>query len=161
MTIPNRTATSRLPSRQRGSAAIEAALILPVMVILLSFPLFFGRVFAQYTVLQKAAQDGARYMSSIPRAEMRSLTLSSNAAAIASQIVAAELAGTDSFRNPPRIAVQCGADNCTGFPGNSPLPTKVSVRIATEILNPFLFVENVTSDGMHIEVEVEVPYAGN
>jgi hypothetical protein len=55
----------------RGSVAIEMAVILPLMLALLSVPLFYARVFWFYSVAQKAAHDSARYMTSVTQAEMR------------------------------------------------------------------------------------------
>jgi len=47
-------------SRQEGVAAVEFALILPVLALLLFGVLEFGRVWSQYQVFQGAAREGAR-----------------------------------------------------------------------------------------------------
>lgn len=44
--------------RQRGIAALELALVMPV---LLTLPLYFGRLFWYYAALQKGAQNAVRY----------------------------------------------------------------------------------------------------
>lgn len=47
-------------SREEGVAAVEFALILPVLALLLFGVLEFGRVWSQYQVYQGAAREGAR-----------------------------------------------------------------------------------------------------
>lgn len=58
------------PRRQRGIAAIELAIVAGVCCLLLPYMLVFGRVFWQYSVLQKAVHDAARYMASVPGREL-------------------------------------------------------------------------------------------
>jgi Flp pilus assembly protein TadG len=47
-------------SRDEGVAAVEFALILPVLALMLFGVLEFGRVWSQYQVFQGAAREGAR-----------------------------------------------------------------------------------------------------
>ena len=47
-------------SRDDGVAAVEFAIILPVLALLLFGVLEFGRVWSQYQVFQGAAREGAR-----------------------------------------------------------------------------------------------------
>lgn len=47
-------------SRDEGVAAVEFAIILPVLALLLFGVLEFGRVWSQYQVFQGAAREGAR-----------------------------------------------------------------------------------------------------
>lgn len=47
-------------SREQGVAAVEFALILPVLALILFGVLEFGRVWSQYQVYQGAAREGAR-----------------------------------------------------------------------------------------------------
>jgi Flp pilus assembly protein TadG len=47
-------------SRDEGVAAVEFALILPVLALLLFGVLEFGRVWSQYQLFQGAAREGAR-----------------------------------------------------------------------------------------------------
>lgn len=49
--------------KQQGIAAVEFAIVLPVMLFLMLGTAEFGRVFYQYTTLSKAVQSGARYAS--------------------------------------------------------------------------------------------------
>jgi Flp pilus assembly protein TadG len=47
-------------SREEGVAAVEFAIILPVLCLILFGVLEFGRVWSQYQVYQGAAREGAR-----------------------------------------------------------------------------------------------------
>lgn len=47
-------------SRQEGVAAVEFAIILPVLALILFGVLEFGRVWSQYQLFQGAAREGAR-----------------------------------------------------------------------------------------------------
>jgi Flp pilus assembly protein TadG len=47
-------------SREEGVAAVEFALILPVLALILFGVLEFGRVWSQYQLYQGAAREGAR-----------------------------------------------------------------------------------------------------
>lgn len=51
---------SKRVSRQDGVAAVELALILPVLFLILFGTLEFGRVWSQYQLFQGAAREGAR-----------------------------------------------------------------------------------------------------
>ena len=48
---------------QRGLAAVEFAIVLPVMLFLMLATAELGRAFYQYNTLSKAVQTGARYAS--------------------------------------------------------------------------------------------------
>lgn len=47
--------------RARAQAAVEFALVLPLMLLVLAGTIEFGRVFFAYAQLQQAVQEGARY----------------------------------------------------------------------------------------------------
>ena len=49
--------------RQRGVAAVEFAIILPVLLFLMVATEEVGRAFYQYNTLTKSVRDGARYLS--------------------------------------------------------------------------------------------------
>lgn len=50
-------------SKARGAAAVEFAILLPLLVMLLGGVIEFGRVVWYLDVLTKATRDGARYLS--------------------------------------------------------------------------------------------------
>lgn len=51
------------PSRDRGAAAVEFALVLPVLLLLVIGILEFGRAYHVQTSLSNAARDGVRVMA--------------------------------------------------------------------------------------------------
>jgi Flp pilus assembly protein TadG len=57
--VPIHATAGRRPS-DRGAAAVEMAIILPVVLLLLLGILEFGREYSKYQVLQGAAREGAR-----------------------------------------------------------------------------------------------------
>lgn len=65
------------PKRQDGSVAVEAAVVISlVLVPLMAFILLFGRYFWYYTVAQKAVHDGALFMATAPLVDIRSFAAS-------------------------------------------------------------------------------------
>lgn len=153
-------------ARQRGVAAIELAIILPIMMILLAVPLFFGRVFWHYTVAQKAAHDGARYMSEIPLNDMtaNSLTLIGHHLAVAGEIVADEMSDLNSGPDPTVVTYSCeypfGYANCDGK--TTPKSVRVLVRITmTDAIFPGYTSEFIGDNGLVLNAAVTMPYVAN
>lgn len=150
--------TRRL-SRHRGAAAVEMAVILPVMLLLLAFPLLFGRMFWHYATIQSAAHDAATYLSRVPVAEMTSPARGSRAADLAHDLVMAETAelspGGD---DPVSITIECDGESCDfGVPAN------VSVVVRVRMYDPFF--SDVTwagfgDDGLVLRAKVAVRYVG-
>lgn len=120
--------TSSKPDRQRGAAAVELALVLPVLLLLIFLPLFIGRYFWHYTAAQKAAQDAARYLSTVSAQELREEVLAEQAADIARTIALAEIRELNPGPSEPDIIILCGEDPCTGV-GDLPLPQTVRVTV--------------------------------
>lgn len=58
--------SARYPSRRRssGAAAVEMALLLPILLALSALVVDFGRLTYQYNVLHKAVREAGRYLSS-------------------------------------------------------------------------------------------------
>jgi hypothetical protein len=152
---PPRPPTGRR-RRQRGVAAVEFAILVPALIVLLSAPLFIGRVLWHYTVVQKAAHDATRYLATVPEAEMRSSTLAPVAAALANDIVAAELADLYPRAAPPVLTIKCNGNTCGGA---TPWST-VGVRIEMELHDPFFDISYGGDDGMLITAEVQMNYIG-
>ncbi|OAH63542.1 pilus assembly protein TadE [Dietzia cinnamea] len=51
------------PSRDRGAAAVEFALVLPILLLLVLGIIEFGRAYHVQTTLSNAARDGVRVMA--------------------------------------------------------------------------------------------------
>lgn len=99
------------PSRERGATAVEFALVLPILLVLVIGIIEFGRAYHVQTTLSNAARDGARVMA---------LQDSATAARATAKDSASGLSLTDSM-----IAVtptRCASDMAA--------PGQVSVTIA-------------------------------
>jgi Flp pilus assembly protein TadG len=139
-----------------GVAAVEFAILLPLLFVLLSAPLYIGRVLWHYTVVQKAAHDAARYLASVPESEMRTNGLAQNAAALAREIVAAELGDLNPGPTPPDIAVQCNHSSCNSITAW----TSVQVTVQVEMHDPFLGSSLDSLDGLPLTGDVQMRYIG-
>jgi Flp pilus assembly protein TadG len=118
--------------RQRGGAAVEFAILIPYMLLLLAAPLLFGRVFWHYTVAQKAAQDAVRFLASATPAEIRtpgSGGMEAPVAAVARAIVMAEIAELNPGPYSPGVDVLCDGRTCFGFQ----IPVQVTVGVTVPL----------------------------
>ncbi|MCU6497850.1 pilus assembly protein [Rugamonas sp. A1-17] len=145
---------SRVKRPQRGIAAIELALILPVLLILLTFPLYLGRLFWHYSVIERAAQDAVRYLATVPLSEIRSSSRGPALTAVARSIVDAELAELAPGPDVIGVTIGCDAVQCLGFSA----PTTVNVAIQLKLTD--IFFSNVTSMTIPLTVNVTSPYLG-
>lgn len=145
--------------KERGSVAVEFAVLLPILIVFLAFPIFYARCFWHYTAAQKAAQDAARYLSMVPAAEMRSKKLAKAAAAIAVEIAERELAelapGTD--MDPPQAI--CDGLACGSVAGK--VPDKVRVFINFGMVDNLFGIVETPRYGLQITADVTVRYVGN
>lgn len=140
--------------RQRGIAAVEMALLLPVFLILLALPLYFGRFFWHYQVACSAAQDAARYLSSVPLVEMRNPSVISQSVAVANEIIQRETAELNPGLYPPAITIQCDGITCSGFF----TPSNVAVIINMQIDDPFF--SGLTALSIPVLASATYPYLG-
>ena len=136
------SALIRKPSlRRRGSVAVECAIALPILLLLVSGLLFFARVFWCYTVAQKAAHDGARFLATTT---LREIAPSSAGPVVPVALVAAQIARDEVAELNPgagiAVSVLCyeGSptpywDHCFGID----VPKKVMVRVTVPVMDPF------------------------
>lgn len=147
--------------QQRGVAAVEFAVILPLLIILLTFPIFFGRVFMNYSVLQKSAHDAAIYFATIPISEMENVSVSRAAEEVAASIANSgteEITARSGSGGPPVIRVLCDDGPCgTGRP--TAITVHIRMRLYDDLFNDFTWIA-VGSNGILLESRVVVPYVG-
>jgi hypothetical protein len=123
--------TPQTQRRQRGAAAVELAVTLPALMLLLAYIVFYGRVLYNYEVAQKAAHDAARYLSSAAVVNLRSAAQAGNEVAVAQAIANAELAGLNPGPdNGPFVFAQCDGLPCLGLA--QPNLVSVSVQIVVQ-----------------------------
>ena len=149
-----RRAGQRDARRQRGIAAVELALVMPVLVLLLVFPLYLGRVFWHYTAVQYAAQDAARYLSKAPASELGNPTRAGAVAAMAEALVEKELAELAPGEFGYAIDVTCNNVPCVGF------GTTTVVRVTITMLMEDIFFASYTGLNLQLIVSVTHPDVG-
>jgi Flp pilus assembly protein TadG len=110
-----------LKKLQHGVAAVEFALILPLLILLSIFTIEFGRAMYQYNTLAKSVRDAARYLSvQLPNthsAEARNLIVYGNLAGTGTPLVT----GLNTSHVPTPTWQPVGAD---------PVITTVTVRVS-------------------------------
>jgi len=103
---------------ERGSVAVETAIVLPILLFVLGFPsILLAFYFRQYTAVQKASHDAAIYLSTAPRLEMTATGPDGNFAAltVAKKIIEKELAGVvpDGVSVAPYVSCMYRVGNTT------------------------------------------------
>lgn len=102
-------------SRERGAAAVEFAIVIGVLLLIVGGVVEFGRVFWHYDALTKATRDGARLMSNGAGMTLHSATAPQVAAEEeAMQVVLAEAAAA---RLSPELTGSQVAIECTYLSG--------------------------------------------
>lgn len=150
--------------RQAGMAAVEMALVLPFLVVILTLTLYFGRYFWHYTVAHKAARDAARYLSSISIAEMT--TRKTPIAEIDASLFAKTIAQMETEELSPGpggllIEIYCDTGLCKG--GLTP-PEKVRAMITIDLSDtifPGFTTQYIDPNLGYYTVEVVMPYVGH
>jgi Flp pilus assembly protein TadG len=161
--------TLRAASRhyQRGSVAVEAAIVFTVLVLFATFPsIFWAFYFYKYSAAQKAVHDAALYLSTAPKLEMATAGPDGNPAALtlATKIIANELRGMGSpdpsivctYRQTSGSIVpkQCTLANNQAY--NQTL-LQLSVSINMSYVDPL----TGSDSGLWISPYTIMPYMGN
>lgn len=143
--------------RQRGVAAVELALILSLLLLLLPFPLICGRAFWHYAVLQKAAHDAARFMSALPLRDIQDATRAASASAQAAAMIAAATAELNS--QGPQISVFCNITACIGGAAPATIHVVASIQLLDSVFGSI--TSYITGDyGLKVEADVTMRYVG-
>ena len=156
---------------ERGVAAVEAAIILPILLLFFGLPsVFYAFYFRQYTAVQKAAHDAAIYLATAPKVEMTTAGPDGYFAGItlAKKIVAKELAGIvpDGVSVDPTISCMYLVGNgqqvnaCTPavFKANTNTLFRVDVAVNVPYINPITGRE---VESMYMSIVAPVRYWGN
>ncbi len=145
---------------QRGLAAVEFAIILPVMISLLAFPIFFGRVFMHYAVAQKAAHDAAVYLSNISMLEMNDPNRARAASDVAEGIVNAEIGELNpGKKGKPDVQVQCDGGPC-GNVRPEEITVHVRIRMYDDYFGGFTY-PIVDENGVYLRAQFTATYVGS
>ena len=150
----------RSAGRQGGASAVELALILPILVAMLGAPLTLAVYYWHYTAVQKASHDAARFLSTVPEAELRNPTLALAARAIATDIIQAELSELGSRGNDAKLTFLCGQVNqCDGL-GEQATPQTITAGIQFEFRDTIFNKIDTGRYGWTIMGVATVRYAG-
>jgi Flp pilus assembly protein TadG len=95
---------------ERGSIAVEAALVLPILLLVIGLPsIYLAFYYRQYAAAEKAVHDAALYLSTAPRIEMITAGSDGNPAAmtLANTIIERELAGLIPSGTSLNLSITC------------------------------------------------------
>ena len=115
------------PARQSGVAAIEFALVLPLLLMLMFLATEFGRALYHYNVIVKSTRDAVRYLSI--------QTPGTHTAEAANLIVYGNVAGTGSSQLPDLSLSQVQAP-VWATTGENPLINTVTVEVRNYTFRP-------------------------
>ena len=156
-------------SHQAGIAAVEFAVILPVMTVFIAFILLFGRLAWSYTAAQKAAHDTALTVAMAKKAEIATSALDGDEIAIvqlARTIAQSEVAQLNLGSNingvtqKVKVDIVCDGVTCLG----DAVPTEISVTVRMRVYD--IFLTNYTdgifgTEGLWLRADARIRYAGN
>jgi len=145
---------------QHGIATLEMLLVLPVLLVFLAGLVFFGRYFTYYSMAQKAAHDGARYLATVSRREMKTQLSGATqvpALLLAQSIAQQEMAGLQA--GPVAVVVECAPGPCTGWVLPEKVRVVVQMQVTDQLFAPFsdLFVGD---QGLLLQADVSMLYVG-
>lgn len=123
--------------------------------------MFLARVFWYYSVAEKAAHDGARFLSQATRLEIQASTggVAPGIPALARAISDAELDGIRSAVSGASVDVQCDGIACDGL--SIPQNVRVIVRVKVhDNIFGFITDEFFGPDGLLLTADVSMRYAG-
>jgi Flp pilus assembly protein TadG len=119
----------QIDSSETGAAAVEFALILPVLLLILFGVIAFGDFFSRYQVFQSAVREGARAAST-----------RSTPADVRSRI--ADAADPYDLSATPSIAVASGGSQCT----DTTVGERVTVQWSQEFDISLPFIPAIDND---------------
>lgn len=149
-----RSAWSSTRLRERGAAAVEMAILMPVLLSMLVAPFFLAVYFWHYSAIYKTACSGARFLSTVSVREMNSPELSEAMAAQVQKLIDEGLADLHPAARP-LVDIHCDGMTC----GDGP-PREVLVRIRLRLFDNY-FGNFYTGDrGLLIQAVVRMRYVG-
>lgn len=121
---------------QRGTAAVELAVILMATIVLMPAVALFAKVFYQYSVMKEATRDAATYLGSLPPAAMKDDAERARAVMVAQRMVeeAALGAGMTGSTAVEPAYVECDNHSCAGLVPQV-LGVTVTFTINDEVFN--------------------------
>jgi hypothetical protein len=148
---------------QQGVAAVEMAFFLLFAVSLLTAPLFLAMYMWYYSALEKAAQNGAAFLATIPAREMKSAQLSGYAKEITEQI--ANDGTSDLLRGSQYLVdIQCDVstdpDSSEWLTCGDGVPAQVKVVVRLRLFDTVFHTDNTGDSGWLVKADARSRYVG-
>ncbi len=146
-------------NRSRGVAAIEFAIILPILITLIAFPIFIARVFMHYSVAQKAAHDTVLVLARIPQSEVRNENFFKANVDLTKSIAESELEELNpGSGNSVYVTVLCDENQC-----GPAVPKFVRVTVQMHMRDDYFYWLTwplYGDDGLLVTGEMRMPFIG-
>ena len=155
---------------ERGAIAVEAAFVLPILLIIVGFPSVYLAFYCrQYSAEQKAVHDAALYLSTAPRTEMITAGPDGNpiALTLASTIMSKEMAGLVPSGTALNQGISCLYRMATSpmmMPctvANNQAPTQTLILIGVSMHVTYVDPLTGSDTGRAITTYAPVSYLGN
>lgn len=153
--------------RQRGSVAVETALVFTFLMLFATLPsIYWAIYFYQYSTAQKALHSAALYLATAPKLEMTTAGADGNPVAltVAKKIIASQMVGL----NPSEPGIDCSYRQTSGQLVARPCSTtnnrdykqtlvQITVSFNLSYINPLTGHES----DLRISPYIPVLYTGN
>jgi Flp pilus assembly protein TadG len=137
--------------RCQGIAAVEAALLLMLLALLMVKCLSLGRLALGGAALDRAASNAARYLATVPVESLHNAARLAVVEAVARNMIEETLANAGIDAEEPQVYVKCGGVYCADLPPAT-TPTRIGV-VAIIQYQDLMFASNVPAQ---LSVEAEV-----
>lgn len=135
----------RFTRDESGLQLVEAAIVIPIFLLLFATTAEFGRFFYEYTTLAKAARNGARYMS------VNILTADQKGAAKNMVVYGSTTGGGD----PVLPGLDPANVNITQAGGSGVVPSTITIEIVGYEYEPIFDLGLLTgSDALSLSIDV-------
>ncbi len=155
--------STKQPRRKHsGAAAVELAIMLPLIMMMLAGITEFSRAFWYYNALDKATRDAARYLSAIPTVEMATVATRTARLATARTLVVSAVTGPGSALVSPAITPANVSIVCQPVV-SCVTPTSITVSvtgftIGLGSLIPFVLVEGGSFGEIPLTPSTTMPF---
>lgn len=139
---------------QGGVAAVELALMLPVLLVLLTAPFFLAIYLWHYSAIHKTSYSAARFLATVPARIMTSPELAQEAERLARELVMDGISDLHPAATPI-ITVLCDGLSC----GDGP-PQEVSIDVRVRLKDNFFYAVVTGDRGLLMQATVRMRYAG-
>lgn len=139
---------------------MELAVIMPILIMLLAFPVFFGRLYMHYTVIQKAAHSAAVYYAGVAASDLNTQARAFEVEKVAIGLINDQIAQLRPGNNTvPFYQLRCDDGPC-GWATPTNITVHIRLTMYDDIFNNFTWLIGI-SDGIDLESEVTIPYVGS